>query len=57
MHSFGGAGLCIEPVETLVMKIRKNKKAAARWVRTRVLIIDECKLLDSHERTILQLIL
>lgn len=44
MHSFGGAGLCIEPVDVLVGKIRKNKKAAARWVRTKVLIIDECEL-------------
>ena len=44
LHSFGGAGLCLEPVEVLVGKIRKNKKAAARWVRTKVLIIDEGEL-------------
>ena len=41
LHSFGGAGLALEDVNLLVGKIRKNKKAAARWTRTRVLIIDE----------------
>ena len=43
LHSFGGAGLGIEKPEILVGKIKKNKKAAARWLRTRVLIIDEGK--------------
>lgn len=41
IHSFTGAGLCNEPPEQLVAKIRRNKKSAARWVRTEVLIIDE----------------
>lgn len=41
LHSFGGAGLALEDVKLLVGKIRKNKKAAARWARTKVLIIDE----------------
>jgi ATP-dependent DNA helicase PIF1 len=41
IHSFAGIGLGIESAEDLATKIRKNKKAAARWLRTKVLIIDE----------------
>lgn len=41
LHSFGGAGLALEKAEELVKKIRRNKKAASRWMRTKVLIIDE----------------
>lgn len=44
LHSFGGAGLGLEKAEVLVSKVRKNKKAAARWLRTKVLIIDEGEL-------------
>lgn len=46
MHSFGGAGLAVEDVGVLLPKIKKNKKAAARWLRTKVLIIDEGELKD-----------
>lgn len=41
IHSFGGIGLGIESAEVLVKKIQKSKKAMARWLRTKVLIIDE----------------
>ncbi|KAL1708402.1 hypothetical protein EV121DRAFT_180961, partial [Schizophyllum commune] len=41
IHSFGGIGLGIESAEDLATKIRKNKKAMNRWLRTKVLIIDE----------------
>jgi ATP-dependent DNA helicase PIF1 len=41
LHSFAGFGLGLDTVENLANKIRKNKKAATRWLRTRVLIIDE----------------
>lgn len=41
IHSFGGIGLGIEDAEHLAKKIQKNKKATARWLRTKVLIIDE----------------
>lgn len=41
IHSFAGIGLGKEPVDALVTRIRKNKKASARWLRTEVLIIDE----------------
>jgi ATP-dependent DNA helicase PIF1 len=43
LHSFGGVGLALESADVLVQKVRKNKKAAARWLRTRVLIVDEGK--------------
>ena len=41
LHSFGGVGIAVEEANVLVGKIKKNKKAAARWARTKVLIIDE----------------
>ena len=41
IHSFAGIGLGIESAQELVSKIRKNKKAYSRWMRTQVLIIDE----------------
>lgn len=41
VHSFAGIGLGIESAEDLAVKIKKNKKASARWLRTKVLIIDE----------------
>lgn len=41
LHAFGGAGLALEPAEELVRRIKKNKKAVPRWLRTKVLIIDE----------------
>ncbi|KDQ61420.1 hypothetical protein JAAARDRAFT_54792 [Jaapia argillacea MUCL 33604] len=46
IHSFAGIGLGIESAEDLTMKIRKNKKASARWLRTKVLIIDEVSMVD-----------
>jgi len=41
LHSFSGAGLAIEAVSVLAAKVRRNKKANPRWLRTKVLIIDE----------------
>ena len=41
IHSFAGIGLGVEDVNTLVDKIKKNRKASSRWHRTQVLIIDE----------------
>ena len=43
LHSFGGVGLAIEEPNVLVGKLRKNKKAVARWLRTKALIIDESR--------------
>ena len=41
IHSFAGIGLGLESAEDLAVRVRKNKKASARWLRTKVLIIDE----------------
>jgi ATP-dependent DNA helicase PIF1 len=41
IHSFAGIGLGLETAEELAVKIKKNKKAVARWLRTKVLIVDE----------------
>ena len=41
IHSFAGIGLGREKAEQLADRVRKNKKASSRWMRTKVLIIDE----------------
>ncbi|THH11327.1 hypothetical protein EW145_g722 [Phellinidium pouzarii] len=46
VHSFSGIGLGVESVDQLTTKIRKNKKAMGRWLRTKVLIIDEVSMVD-----------
>lgn len=46
LHSFAGIGLGKEPPEELVKKIRRNQKAKHRWMRTKVLIVDEVSMVD-----------
>lgn len=46
LHSFAGIGLGKEPVPELVKKIKRNQKAKARWMRTKILIIDEISMVD-----------
>ena len=46
LHSFGGIGLGKEPAHELVKKIKRNQKARNRWIRTKVLIIDEISMVD-----------
>ncbi|RAL68475.1 hypothetical protein DID88_007203 [Monilinia fructigena] len=46
LHSFGGIGLGKEDVGTLIKKIKKNNKAKLRWMRTKVLVIDEISMVD-----------
>ena len=48
LHSFGGIGLGKEPAEQLVKKIKKNAKAKNRWLRTKVLIVDEISMVDGE---------
>lgn len=43
LHSFSGVGLGMDTPEHLATRIKKNKKASTRWLRTKVLIIDESK--------------
>lgn len=51
IHSFAGIGLGQGTGEQLIDNIRKNRKAAGRWLRTEVLIIDEgaCMPFVMHE--------
>ena len=46
LHSFGGIGLGKEAKPELVRKIKRNQKAKNRWMRTKVLIIDEISMVD-----------
>lgn len=46
LHSFSGIGLGKEDVQTLVRKIRRNPKAKNRWLKTKVLIVDEISMVD-----------
>ena len=41
LHSFAGVGIATERNEELLKRVRMNKKAMTRWMRTKVLIIDE----------------
>lgn len=46
LHSFAGIGLGKEAVPELVKKIKRNRKAKDRWLRTKILIIDEISMVD-----------
>jgi ATP-dependent DNA helicase PIF1 len=46
LHSFGGIGLGKEDTPTLLKKIKRNSKAKNRWLRTKVLIVDEISMVD-----------
>lgn len=46
LHSFAGIGLGKEEVPELVKKIKRNQKARSRWLRTKILIVDEISMVD-----------
>lgn len=46
LHSFGGIGLGKESVPELVRKIKRNPKAKNRWMRTKILVVDEISMVD-----------
>ena len=46
LHSYAGVGLGKEPAEDLVKKVNKNAKSKNRWIKTKVLIIDEISMVD-----------
>ena len=46
LHSYAGIGLGKEAVPELVKKIKRNQKAKNRWMRTKVLVIDEISMVD-----------
>lgn len=41
LHSFSGIGIGEGTPESLALKVRRNKNASSRWLRCKVLIIDE----------------
>ncbi|KAG8740552.1 hypothetical protein FRC10_004168 [Ceratobasidium sp. 414] len=46
LHSFSGIGIGEGTPESLATKIKRNKNATSRWLRCKVLIIDEISMLD-----------
>lgn len=48
LHSFAGIGLGKEDVPELVKKIKRNQKAKSRWMRTKILIVDEISMVDGE---------
>ena len=47
LHSWAGLGLADEPLNNLISKLRKNKKAIDRIVKTKVLFIDEISMVKA----------
>lgn len=48
LHSWAGIGLGKEPVPELLKKIKKNQKSRARWLKAKVLVIDEISMVDGQ---------
>ncbi len=48
LHSWSGIGLGKEPAPELIKKIKRNQKAKQRWLRTKLLIIDEVSMVDGQ---------
>lgn len=48
LHNFAGVGLGNGTGESLVKKVRKNRKALNRWKTVKVLIIDEISMIDGN---------
>lgn len=48
LHSWAGIGLGKEPVPELVKKIKRNQKTKGRWIRTKVLVVDEISMVDGE---------
>jgi ATP-dependent DNA helicase PIF1 len=45
LHSWAGVGLGTDVVPLLVSKIRKSRRAALRWLKTDILVIDEVSMM------------
>ena len=48
LHSFAGIGLGKEPAPELVKKIKRNSSLRNRWLRTKVLVVDEVSMVDAE---------
>ncbi|KIJ55800.1 hypothetical protein M422DRAFT_151421 [Sphaerobolus stellatus SS14] len=47
LHSFGGFGLDNDTPERLATRVKRNRKSSTRWLRTKVLIIDEISMVEA----------
>lgn len=48
LHSWSGIGLGKEPAPELVKKVKRNQKSRQKWLRTKILIIDEISMVDGQ---------
>ena len=48
LHSWAGIGLGKEPVPELIKKIKRNAKTKQKWLRTKVLVVDEISMVDGE---------
>ena len=48
LHSFAGIGLGRDPATELVKRIKRNGSLKQRWMRTKVLVIDEVSMVDGE---------
>ena len=46
VHSWSGVGLASGSIETIIKKIKGNKRSTAAWLQTDVLIIDEVSMMS-----------
>lgn len=46
LHSFAGIGLGRDPIPKLVSRIKRTAALKQRWLRTKVLIVDEISMVD-----------
>jgi len=45
LHSWAGIGLGTDSVPLLISKVRKSRRAAVRWLKTDILVIDEVSMM------------
>lgn len=48
LNRFSGIGIGTGTIDTLVSRIKRNKKTCERWKRTMVLIVDEISMVDGR---------
>jgi len=48
IHSFAGIGLARADVATLINKVNKSTLHKERWLKTKVLVVDEVSMLNKH---------
>ena len=48
LHSFAGVGLGEGSLQSLMKKLRRNKKALVRWNKVKVLVIDEVSMINGN---------